>query len=168
MTFKMPQKINLGSYFSTTLYAAIYHSKNIQENPFYYRSIMGYFLPSWQRDLIWSTDKKIKLIESLWLGLGIGTFTYNVSPIHGSKFDNLLIDGQQRMNAIECYLNDKFHVFGVVYSDLPEPDKRSFSSRHFHSYVTKSDDEDFLKNYYTRLNFGGVSHSETDHPDFRE
>lgn len=168
MTFKMPQKLDLGTHFAASLYTVIHNSNNIQPNPFGYRSVMGYFLPPWQRGLVWSTEKKVKLIESLWLGLGIGTFTHNISPNYGSKFDNLLIDGQQRMNAIECYLTNEFPVFGCLYDDLSAVEKRSFAGRHFHSYVTKSDDEDFLKNYYTRLNFGGVSHSEADHPEIRE
>ena len=159
---KMPDKIQLGEFMSSTCATPIYNWRDKHTpNNHGYREVMGYFLPSWQRPLVWTSEQKIKLIESLWLGLNIGTFTFNRSKEHGGPLDNLLIDGQQRMWALQCYLSDEFHVFGYKWSEITDADKRGFEfSRHFHCYITKSDDEKYLREYYNMMNFGSVAHTE--------
>lgn len=157
----MPDRMNLGEFMSSTTCTPIYNWKSEDHiNPHGYRSVMGYFLPSWQRPLVWTYEQKVRLIESLWLGLNIGTYTFNRAE-RGSKFDNLLIDGQQRMWALQCYLTDEFPVFGHYWSEVTEVDRRGFEfSRHFHCYITKSEDEDYLRSYYNMMNFGGTAHTE--------
>lgn len=157
----MPQPMQLGQHMASTTCAAIFNWKEKnRENPHGYREIMGYFLPPWQRPLVWTQDQKVRLIESLWLGLNIGTYTFNRAK-HGSRFDNLLIDGQQRMWALQCYLSDEFPVFGYRWSDVTDVDRRGFEfSRHFHCYITQSEDEQYLRDYYNMMNFGGVAHTE--------
>ncbi len=124
------------------------------------RSVMGYNLPSWQRPFVWTEEQSIKLIESIWLGLNIGTYTFNRS--HSSpEYDNLLIDGQQRLKAIQDYLSDGFKVFGYYYSELDRAEQRDFASRHFHCHITNSTDDDYLRGYYDMMNFGGTAHDET-------
>lgn len=118
---------------------------------------MGYNLPKWQRGFVWSEGQSIKLIESIWLGLSIGTYTFNRSH-NNPEFDNLLIDGQQRLKAIQDYMQGAFKVFGYKYSELGRPEQRGFESRHFHCFITNTTDEDYLKNYYNRMNFGGTTH----------
>lgn len=157
----MPERLELGSHFSSCIGESMLHKEADDEpNPFGFRKVMGYFLPEWQRGIVWSESQNIKLIESLWLGVSIGTYTFNRK--WGSKYDNLLIDGQQRLNAIESYLSDDFKVFGYNYSEITKYDKRRFRhSCHFHSYITESDDEQYLRNYYNMMNFGGTAHTES-------
>lgn len=157
----MPDKLDLGQHMASACGSPIFNWKEkSHDNRHGYREVMGYFLPPWQRGLVWSTDQKIKLIESLWLGLNIGTYTFNRGEL-GSRFDNLLIDGQQRLWSLQCYLSDEFPVFGYRWSEITEVDRRVFEySRHFHCFITKSEDEAYLRSYYNRMNFGGTAHKE--------
>lgn len=84
------------------------------------RTVMGFVLPSWQRGLVWTEAQKIAFIESAWRGVPIGTYTYNEAPI-GSPLDYLLIDGQQRMNAIQEYIEGELQFgekIAAIYASL--------------------------------------------------
>lgn len=158
----MPKKLDFGSYVSSTLSMPLlqyeeWKNKDIKSSG--YRMVMGFKLPSWQRSFVWTEDQSIKLIESIWLGVNIGTYTFNRS-YNQDQYDDLLIDGQQRMKAIENYINNQFRVFDYFWSELDGVDKRSFSNCHFHSFITSKDDEEYLRNYYNLLNFSGTSHKE--------
>jgi hypothetical protein len=136
------------------------HARGDHLVPYTHRIVMGFCLPTWQRGFVWSEAQKIAFIESAWRGLNLGTYTYNIAPI-GHPLDNLLIDGQQRMRAIECYLMDQFPVFGYHWSETTVVDKRMWSmTTVFASYRTDTTDEDYLRNYYNITNFGGTAHTE--------
>ena len=157
-----PAPVDLGRGFDGCLGEAMMHwesdgDETPNENGL--RTVMGYFLPEWQRGLVWTREQKVRLIESCWLGLPIGTYTFNRK--WGSKYDNYLIDGQQRLNAIQCYLSDEFPVFGYKWSETKKIDKRRFRhSVKFGSYICETDDEQYLRNYYNMMNFGGTAHTE--------
>lgn len=159
----MPNLLDLGSHMASAVGSPIHHFQSAEEypNPCGYRHVMGYFLPTWQRGIVWDESRQIKLIESLWVGIPVGTFTFNRSKVYGGPLDNLLIDGQQRMHSLERYLTDSFPVFGRLWSGVSVVDKRMFAmSRQFHCYITNSEDEDYLRGYYDLMNFGGVAHTE--------
>lgn len=159
----MPPTLNLGQHMASATGTAIFNWRDKDHaNPHGYREVMGYFLPSWQRGLVWTEAQNIKLMESLWLGLNIGTYTFNRAAL-GSKFDNLLIDGQQRLWALQRYLSDEFAVFGYRWSEIGDAERRSFEfGRHFHCYITTTEDEAYLRDYYNMMNFGGVAHKESE------
>ena len=163
----MPETVNLGRAYASPMATAMgqlraWRESPEKENPHGRRTVMGYCLPTWQRGLVWSEQQKIAFIESAWLGLNLGTYTYNVAEL-GSKFDMLLIDGQQRLYAIECYLNNEFPVFGYHWSETTAVDRRVWEvSINFSSYVTETEDEAYLRNYYNLTNFGGVAHKESE------
>lgn len=166
MTRLMPTRLNLGSYMSSTIGQPIHEwegSKYLTGGP----SVMGYNLPSWQRPFVWTKSQSVKLIESVWLGLNIGTYTFNRSH-ENAAFDNLLIDGQQRLRTIEMYLTDCFSVFGYLWSEIPRPEQRDFQSRHFHCFITESTDETYLREYYDMMNFGGTAHEESQRATIHE
>jgi hypothetical protein len=155
---KMPNPYQLGQYAQTI----VGHADSFREKDDYAhfpeRKVMGFRLPSWQRHLVWSDDQMIRFIESLWLGIPVGSYSYvqNDDP----ATDGLLIDGQQRMYAIERYLQDAFPVFGVKWSEVTRADYRGFMySRNFPCYIVKSSDETFLREYYNLMNFSGVAHT---------
>jgi hypothetical protein len=162
----MPEKYDLGRHSTTTMAAPMGQREDIVKNADWYdiagrRTIMGYILPSWQRPLVWKEDQKIRFIESAWLGLNLGTFTYNRVDTLKHPLDSLLIDGQQRMSAIQDYLDDEFPVFGYRWSEITVPDRRRFNfSTTFASYITQSEDEKYLRDYYNMMNFGGTAHKE--------
>jgi uncharacterized protein with ParB-like and HNH nuclease domain len=159
---KMPKRADLGQFMSSTVGTAIHQWRDkTYPNPHGYRVVMGYFLPPWQRGLVWTEAQNIRLLESLWRGLNIGTYTFNRSKKYGGRLDNLLIDGQQRMNAIQLYLQDAFPVFGYRFSEITDVDRRGFEmTTHFHCYITSSEDEAYLREYYNMMNFGGVAHKD--------
>jgi len=121
------------------------------------RRVMGFPLPEWQRPLVWSESQKSRFIESIWLGMPLGTYTLNTLEA-GHPLDMIIIDGQQRLSAIEDYVEDRIDVFGGRWSDVELVDRRRFKGTTFARYETRSEDENFLRRYYDLMNFGGVPH----------
>ena len=138
----IPPKVNLGQHYNFTVGEFINRDFDFK-------------LPDFQRPLVWTIEQKIKLIESLWVGIPIGTYTVNES--NNPNYDRLLIDGQQRINAIKEYVNNGFKVYDLFYSEVTD---RKFTNCQFPCYVTQSDDIEYLKNYYNLMNFGGTAHKE--------
>lgn len=161
----MPPRIDLGRQYSSTMAACMGQYRDWRDgkvDTHGRRTVMGYVLPDWQRGLVWTKVQKVSFIESAWLGISIGTYTYNQAGI-GSKSDHLLIDGQQRMSAIQDYLEDEFEVFGCKWSEVSERDERRWGmTTIFASYVTSTEDEDYLRGYYNLMNFGGTAHKESE------
>lgn len=136
---------------------------NAKEYPWAGRFIGRYPIPSWQRDLCWSVNQNIELIESVFLGFDIGTYVINAWNMEDDLMvpnSDIIIDGQQRINALLLYVNDSFKVFGLYYSELPIADKRRFSNHSFPKRTTETFDETLLKSAYNRLNFSGVEHED--------
>jgi hypothetical protein len=162
---KMPRRVDLGKQFSSTMAQCMGQRKEwakdpMAANPHGLRTVMGFCLPHWQRPLVWTLAQKVSFIESAWRGINLGTYTYNQVDM-GHPLDNLLIDGQQRMNTIECYLNDEFPVFGCRWSEVTPVDERIWSmTTIFGSYVTETTNEAYLRGYYDMTNFGGTPHTE--------
>lgn len=165
---RMPERVDLGQMRSTVIASPINQYEHwlrnpANENPHGLRTVMGYCLPAWQRRLVWSAEQKTSFLESAWKGIPLGSYAVNQSPTFGSPLDNLLIDGQQRMSALEDYLQDEFPVFGWLWSEVTAVDRRFFEmSTAFPSFLTTTDDEAYLRDYYNLLNFGGVRHKETE------
>lgn len=128
--------------------------------------IFGFVLPYFQRPLVWTESQKIKFLESVWLEMPIGTYIVNRGE-YGGDFDNLLLDGQQRLNAIHEYLNDKFLVFGYRYSEITEIDRRRFRNTPFPSIEVRENDWGKLVEIYNRFNFGGTAHTEDQKAEVR-
>lgn len=157
----MPSPIDMGTFSNSTLEHAT-GMKSMMEKYIDYsgkKEILGFVIPEWQRPLVWTDEQKIKLIESLWLGLNIGTYTYTTND-KNPDLDLILVDGQQRMNAIQEYINDGFKVFGYLYSETTIIDKRKFRSLHFSNYVLRDVTEQEMKDYYNMMNFSGTNHTE--------
>lgn len=180
MTKQMPDRLNLGEYMQSTMGHPMHVRREAAENPSFYnpqglRTIMGFAIPEWQRPLVWTTDQKIKFIESAWYGINLGTYTYqrydylrghdaqgNAIP---SPYNGFLIDGQQRMSALQDYLDGQFEVFGAKWSELDRSDQRSFEiTRHFSCYISRFQTEAEMIEMYERLSFGGTPHTEADRP----
>jgi hypothetical protein len=162
----MPRRIDLGEQLSTTMDMPMLNKRSWLErgakNPHNLRVVMGYFLPTWQRPLVWTEAQCIAFIESAWRGIPLGTFSFNM--LHdGSELDMILIDGQQRMHAIEQYLDDAFPVFGYRFSEVTEIDDRIWGMQVlFGCYRCRTRDETYLRSYYNLMNFGGTAHNETE------
>lgn len=166
--FQPPEPINLGSVSSGVIDACLVRLKNAQEDPEGVlkadRYAMGAPLPAWQREACWSREQQIELIESVWVGIPIGFYVINKEDEDDSgkprEHSGILIDGQQRMLALQAYLNDEFKVYGAYWSEVPIGNQRHFRRTHFPFYETEIWDEAQLRDLYNRLNFSGVAHRE--------
>lgn len=138
------------------------------------RFVMGFPLPSWQRPLVWTQEQKMRLIQSIWAGVDIGSYLVNdqyefvqlgTATPYFRKFSEILLDGQQRLAALESYLTNEFPVPDVqgiprYWRDLPRIERRRFSSYHFARANIKSWDEATLRLAYDLRAFGGTAHTE--------
>lgn len=69
--------------------------------------------PSFQRELVWSVDKKQDFIDSILRRLPIGAFYINENLNDltlGEGFGRILWDGKQRLHAIMSFYMDEFQV----------------------------------------------------------
>lgn len=90
------------------------------------------YKPYFQREYVWGLDKATYLIESILLSTEIPPIV-----LFYDDFENQVIDGRQRCETIEKYLNNKFPLqekglkvlksfAGMYYRDLPEEIKFKF------------------------------------------
>lgn len=142
--------------------------------PWAERFVMGFPLPSWQRPLVWTDEQKISFIQSIWSGVDIGSYMVNdqyefiglgQAESHYREFSEILLDGQQRLAAIEGYVLNEFTVPDSVgaptyWMDLPRVERRRFCSFHFARANIQSWDETQLRRAYDLRALGGTPHTE--------
>lgn len=138
------------------------------------RFVMGFPLPAWQRPLVWTPEQKVRFIQSIWSGVDVGSYMVNDQyefinlgreGTHYREFSEILLDGQQRLSAIEGYLLNEFAVPDVggtprYWGDLPKIERRRFGSHHFARANIKSWDEHQLRLAYDLRAFGGTAHTD--------
>lgn len=111
-------------------------------------------IPEFQRGLVWTEAQKISFIESLVYGLPVGEYTLHKN----SDYTYDVLDGQQRWNAIFCYLNNEFPVFGLKWEDLNFTTKNAFMSLPFAYRLVEGFTEEQKIEAYNRLAYGGTPH----------
>lgn len=126
------------------------------------RRVMGFKLPSWQRQEVWDDEQCLRFIESIWLGVGLGTYMVNMSE-RNKDADVVLLDGQQHMRAIERYLADELAMVGEDgnawrWSQLTREEQAQFLRMPFPWVLTAYQTDDELRAAYNRHNFGGTAH----------
>lgn len=121
--------------------------------------LLGWFvLPPFQRPPVWTEAQKVRFIESCLMGLPIGVFVFNRTEAE-SRFDNWLLDGQQRITAVLEYVADAFPVLGYRFSELTPTDHRKWiMGTAFASLQTRIENEAELREVYDRLSYGGTPH----------
>lgn len=134
-------------------------------------SLLGFRLPGWQRPAVWTPEQRTAFLESAWLGYGLGQIvvTERHSTLLGrlDPLDQLLIDGQQRLGAIQAYFQDELEVFGVRWSEV-HPDDQARLLIHATLGMVRLGpgyDEAALRAKYIRLNDSGTPHAPEHHPD---
>lgn len=141
--------------------------------PWASRFVMGFPLPSWQRPLVWVPEQKVRFIQSIWAGVDLGSYMVNDQYAYVEtadkdifrEFSDVLLDGQQRLAAIEQYVFNEFPVpdcEGVLryWGDLPRIERRRFGSYHFARAAVKSWNEAQLRLAYDLRALGGTPHTE--------
>lgn len=122
----------------------------------------------YQRGYVWTIDEKRDLIRSIFNQLNCGSIVIRQrSPewlrekISEGHFDVALVDivdGKQRLTAVEEYMNDVFDVDGIYYSDLSKCARSKFKSSQAFSIVefgVNASDTDIIK-AFLHVNYSGT------------
>jgi Protein of unknown function DUF262 len=133
------------------------------------------FIPSFQRDYVWTIQEASRFVESLLLGLPVPGVFLAKEP-ESNKL--LVIDGQQRLRTLQFFYNGFFNpkkeeknqrVFGLTkvqanyegltYQLLEEKDRITLDNSIIHATVVKQeapqDDDTSVYHIFERLNNGG-------------
>lgn len=73
--------------------------------------------PRYQRDIVWTHEQKIELLDSIFNGLDIGKFVFINIP-YGREYGYEILDGKQRLTTILEFYNDEWTYKGYYYSEL--------------------------------------------------
>jgi len=145
------------------------------EYPWATRFVMGLPLAPWQREFKWSGDQCKKFILSAWTGVHLGTYLVTDLNIRDGSADftglehlplsNMVLDGQQRLTALEMYLTDRLELEDVdgspcKWSQVNAVQQRRFLNTVFDCGVMRLTDEQQLRALYDLHNFGGIAHLE--------
>ncbi|RTQ45837.1 DUF262 domain-containing protein [Hymenobacter gummosus] len=125
------------------------------------------YVPSFQRQFIWTRETASRFIESLILGLPVPS----VVLAHDSSDKLIIVDGQQRLLSLRAFYSgllrgDKFTLKGVApdlegkgYNNLTADDQSRLDNQTIHAIIIKPNDpvEDSAGVYtlFERLNTGG-------------
>lgn len=165
-----PARVMFGQSMQTTLAVMIIQRKHgnavLDKQGYSGRRVMGYKLPSWQRQEKWSDAQCSRFLESIWMGVGLGTFMVN-SHTSNEAIDQILLDGQQRLRAIERYFDGELSVIGqdgnaYLWTDLHESEQAHFLRISFPWIESHYQVEQDCVDAYNRHNFGGTQHEESE------
>ncbi|WP_252661642.1 DUF262 domain-containing protein [Acidovorax kalamii] len=84
--------------------------------------------PYFQRDLVWRELHKVDFIKTIRMGYPFPQIFISRGRINVDTMTSqaCVVDGQQRMNAIQEYLADELKVDGGLFSQLPPSEKEQF------------------------------------------
>lgn len=128
--------------------------------------------PSFQRDLVWSEEKKRSFIESILNEIPIGSFYVNRTDSYdpyfklGEGLGTLLWDGKQRIHALDDFIKGKFAVMVngemIYYYDDPAFFYVKFSSCHITIYQSCFETLREIIEAYVVINSSQVKHTDED------
>lgn len=144
------------------------------------RFVLGLPLPSWQRDFKWSDEQCQRFITSIWSGVHLGIYVINrEEPVTNkdgelefAPMSNLIVDGQQRLMAIQKYISNEISVpdaEGIprLYSEVSATDLRRFGNTVFNRSEVAISDDQKLRDFYDLFNFGGTPHDQDERANKR-
>jgi len=166
MIDRLPRTLQHGVYQGSIIrYIWVNYQDHLVGDSFHQdatRFVCGFPLPSFQRQIKWTEAQMVKFIESVWLEIPLGTFTHNLVAFENGKytpFSGWLIDGQQRLTSLEWYWQDRFRVFGFLFSELNKVERNRFLNTKFGHYESDFSNESDIKTFYNLMAFGGVGHT---------
>jgi hypothetical protein len=163
--FNLPPRLLSGSTRPFTI-GALFEASPIDPTMPEERRLLSLVLPPFQRPEVWTRAQQARFIESIFLGLGTGTYVVN-----GAEFDasgspcpcsGWLIDGQQRIASLRAFVQGQIGIFdGIFFGDL---DRRTQRTRFLHTVfpcheLAYTADAAVLMEIYNRMNFGGTPHT---------
>ena len=142
-----------------------------REYPWAERFVLGLPLAPWQRGLKWSEEQSRRFITSAWTGVHLGAYVLTEPELEEGgevryrRLANCVLDGQQRLNALQMYLLDQLAVPDragtlTLWSELDAVEQRWFGRRIFERGITPLGEEARLRELHDLMNFGGVPHEE--------
>ncbi|MFI6708499.1 DUF262 domain-containing protein [Nonomuraea sp. NPDC050478] len=121
-----------------------------------------YDIPEWQRDEVWSTDRKQLLIDSILSGWKLPKFYFAKTSSNPDEFD--VVDGQQRLSAIFEFFSGDLELSddsaakfgGRTYDDLPDQVTDLFDDFEIeYDEITEASDHD-IQEFFQRLQRGVI------------
>lgn len=113
------------------------------------------FEPNFQRGLVWSQKQKEAYILALFEHRAELSPTFVLDQDKVNETMNLKkmisIDGKQRLYAVKEFMDDKFSVKGMYYSQLKESDRYFLTSLDFDMVVYRNPDVSKTLDYKTQL-----------------
>lgn len=127
--------------------------------------VFGFRLPPFQRPAVWSPAQQARYIESVYMGFPIGELLITQDDPDGNAVVRYLLDGQQRLRALEAWIDGQLTVQGVRFTELAERDRDVFLMTPIGVMFLESGySMETLREIYERLNFGGTPHADEHHP----
>lgn len=119
--------------------------------------------PDFQRGYVWTEEQQTQYVEYVFKGGVSGKDIYFNHPfwmdfsVHGSM---VLVDGKQRINAVQKFLNNKLKAFNYLFKEFEGrlPDSTCF----FNFNVNNLKDQNDVIKWYISMNSGGSVHTEKD------
>lgn len=143
--------------------------------PWATRFVLGLPLAPWQREFKWSSHQCQRFVTSAWTGVHLGTYLVTAARYRDERngfegleylpLSNMVVDGQQRLKAIELYVTNQLAVPDIdgdpcFWEDVGAVQKRRFLNTVFNRGEIREESEAGLRNFYDVLNFGGIAHEE--------
>ena len=169
---KTEQLAKVIPYYQECDYVINIHLKNIDRTFNEYAEGYGGFEynPDFQRGHVWTREQQIAYMESFTSNILSDpqkTITLNCPAFTNCRDDKpieltgfVVVDGLQRLTAIQAFLNGEFKVFGKYSFDDLDGSRYSLKSRtiivQVFSWKTKRE----ILEYYLLFNTGGTVHSE--------
>jgi len=122
--------------------------------------------PDYQRGLVWLLEDKEALIDSIFKGIEIGKFAFVRLDFKENSPCYEVLDGKQRMNALQQFYEDKFTYKGKKFSDLSPLDRHHFLEYTIAIGESRGEMSKAQKyEYFLRLNTRGRE-QEVEHIDY--
>jgi len=133
----------------------------------------SFFVPPFQRALVWNVKQASRFIESLLMGLPVpGIFVFREAQTNR----HLIIDGQQRLTTLHSYYEGIFRKeefrlvdvrkpwLGRTYKELDSSDKLRLDDSVIHTTIFRQEEPenntDSIYEVFERINSGGIKLSD--------
>jgi Protein of unknown function DUF262 len=133
----------------------------------------SFFVPPFQRSLVWNVKQASRFIESLLMGLPVpGIFVFREAQTNR----HLIVDGQQRLRTLESFYNgifrgEEFRLLDVrkqwlerTYKELDSSDRLRLDDSVIHTTIFRQDqpenNTDSIYEVFERINTGGIKLSD--------
>jgi len=113
--------------------------------------------PDYQRELIWTEEQKVSLIDSIFKNIDIGKFTIIRRKYQEGQLNHYeVLDGKQRIQALLDFYECRFKYKGLTYNDMNWRDRVHFKGYSINWAETEPLTDEQKYRYFLKLNVSGV------------